>query len=918
MLAGVDRRGSGMSFYLDRLEAARRQHRMLAEGAAAGCSPPPPRAWPYFHYHHQYYQHAAALLPRSPTLPVPPRHDGEGGVGHERGGGREARDTWPGGSVPRWEARSAVTAGAGAAWGGGSTVSAGGTGGWDGDCVRGVAGSGAPAPAPAKEGLGGVGGHEDREVRSKRCLVAPVSAGVGAAWAGGNAVSAGGTGGLAGDCVRGVAGSPVAPAREEAGGVGGGEEMRNKKCLLAPTPDASCPPPKRRAVPARRRFPPGCGRDAAAAQLVGPDGVDSRSEPARGSDGDSGALQESAIPPAPTTPLAAPSAPCSSQLLNKASAAADVAAGATTDGAHHCPGAALEKPSESPGKNSAAAAAAFCNDTASAQGGVVGSEPAGSCDQLLKSKDNSVPTMRLLPKPTMISAYRRFPPGCQRREAPLLAGGTSSQVRSPSSSEVVPEEQDDDMEIVAPICSGTEDGAAKSEGLVEEQVASEVQESLRPSATLHDEDTTSRHGIPSSSEEIIGNTTWPSEENKSGGSGNSCNVAAESLAQGLPTEHLHGERVVSECATADTASSGGVAVAAGVSDVVGDTTRKKKVMLTPRKSVKPPKTIQNPAALNNTHQCRLPFSKETEEETELGLHTLDETTKHPGAQDPMSVDKCPSWTKGKEAATVGSNFGPKKKKKKANDKEDSNLLDDDILKAIVHEGKFENGPQNADARSRVKMLCSRFESICRAIVQSAEQRSLKVRRIDLAADKLMRKLPEFTKLGPVIGAVPGVEIGDEFLYRVQLALVGLHRPYQGGIDTTRDDDRGGALIAISVVASGGYPDELSCPGELIYTGSGKDGCDQKLEHGNLALRNCVERKVPVRVIHGFKGLNKEGGSHSRAKEITTFVYDGLYRVADCWREGRPGSKVFKYKLQRIPGQPELPLHTAKFARKKNV
>jgi euchromatic histone-lysine N-methyltransferase len=87
--------------------------------------------------------------------------------------------------------------------------------------------------------------------------------------------------------------------------------------------------------------------------------------------------------------------------------------------------------------------------------------------------------------------------------------------------------------------------------------------------------------------------------------------------------------------------------------------------------------------------------------------------------------------------------------------------------------------------------------------------------------------------------------------------------------------------------------------------------------GTFALWNCIERKTPVRVIHGFKGQNREEGSHSRAKEISTLTYDGLYRVVDCWREGRPGSKVFKYRLQRIPGQPGLPLRRAKFVRKKN-
>jgi euchromatic histone-lysine N-methyltransferase len=99
---------------------------------------------------------------------------------------------------------------------------------------------------------------------------------------------------------------------------------------------------------------------------------------------------------------------------------------------------------------------------------------------------------------------------------------------------------------------------------------------------------------------------------------------------------------------------------------------------------------------------------------------------------------------------------------------------------------------------------------------------------------------------------------------------------------------------------------------LVYTGSGgkisgKKGVgDQKLENGNLALKNCIRTKTPVRVIHRFKSLNREDGNHSRAKETPMFTYDGLYNVVDCWREGKPGCKVLKYKLQKIPGQAELP------------
>ncbi|PUZ51343.1 hypothetical protein GQ55_6G176500 [Panicum hallii var. hallii] len=320
-----------------------------------------------------------------------------------------------------------------------------------------------------------------------------------------------------------------------------------------------------------------------------------------------------------------------------------------------------------------------------------------------------------------------------------------------------------------------------------------------------------------------------------------------------------------------------------------------------------------------------------------------------------SADKC-LRTESKESSTARGSFGPKKKVvvkdpahlrlkvasactmgtiNKLDQVVASMLEDDGFLKAIAaYDRKLElklnvssivpsarcqrqSGTQNADARCKVKMMCMRFQFICRAIVQVVEQSSLKISRIDLAADKVIKKSPGFTQHEPVIGNVPGVEVGDEFLYRVELALVGLHRPYQGGIDTTRDEN--GVLVAISIVASGCYPDELSSSGELVYTGSGgkyagkKTDENQQLKRGNLALKNCIQMETPVRVIHGFKGLSREEGSHSRAKRPSAFTYDGLYHVLDCWREGQAGSKVFKYKLQRIPGQPELP-HCSKTAR----
>ncbi|KAK1608076.1 hypothetical protein QYE76_031749 [Lolium multiflorum] len=399
-------------------------------------------------------------------------------------------------------------------------------------------------------------------------------------------------------------------------------------------------------------------------------------------------------------------------------------------------------------------------------------------------------------------------------------------------------------------------------------------------------------------------------------------VASKPSAEGPPKECLRDKEVSGGCSMKRVSSL----VAAGVQ---GQGIMRSKVTFTARKTVPLPVEANHKPSLVNLDR---PYStgKETESVT---------TVKESVAPRKKLKVIGPAQNKYFPVNVAPTSALPSKVKLK--DKEASALDGDDgIRKAIGgNEGKLkmylsgpscvpsmrrhvQHGGQSADARSKVKMLCRRFQFICRTLVQDAEQHSVKSSRIDLAADKIIRTLPGYTKHGAIMGKVPGVEIGDEFLYRVELALVGLHRPYQGGIDTMKDQND--TLIAISIVASGGYPDELSSSGEVIYTGSGgkpagkKENEDQKLVRGNLALKNCIKTKTPVRVIHGFKGPNREEGSHSKAKEVSTFTYDGLYNVVDSWLEGPPGSRVFKYRLQRIPGQPELPLHVAKGLRKSIV
>lgn len=120
---------------------------------------------------------------------------------------------------------------------------------------------------------------------------------------------------------------------------------------------------------------------------------------------------------------------------------------------------------------------------------------------------------------------------------------------------------------------------------------------------------------------------------------------------------------------------------------------------------------------------------------------------------------------------------------------------------------------------------------------------------------------------------------------------------------------------------GGYDDDMDDSDVLIYTGSGgiakggdKEPEDQKLERGNLALKNSMVAKNPVRVIRGQTRVSESSSARTR-----TYVYDGLYLVKKCWQEMGPhGKLVFKFRLDRIPGQPELAWKVVKKSKKFKV
>ncbi|XVF11307.1 hypothetical protein REPUB_Repub08aG0015400 [Reevesia pubescens] len=195
--------------------------------------------------------------------------------------------------------------------------------------------------------------------------------------------------------------------------------------------------------------------------------------------------------------------------------------------------------------------------------------------------------------------------------------------------------------------------------------------------------------------------------------------------------------------------------------------------------------------------------------------------------------------------------------------------------------------------------------------------------LPVAAASLLLKQLKGINMDRRLGPVPGVEVGDYFKWRAELNIIGLHRQNFLGIDYM---ELNGKILATSVVDSGRYDNVLESNDEqefsdtLIYSGEGKNPKvlskksvdDQKLERGNLALKNSAEAKTPVRVICkvSFKGDGSRKIGHK-------FVYDGLYFVDSCREEiTSSGKLVFKFLLKRFPGQPKVV--RAKSTRKERV
>ncbi|KAL1213971.1 YDG domain-containing protein [Cardamine amara subsp. amara] len=175
-------------------------------------------------------------------------------------------------------------------------------------------------------------------------------------------------------------------------------------------------------------------------------------------------------------------------------------------------------------------------------------------------------------------------------------------------------------------------------------------------------------------------------------------------------------------------------------------------------------------------------------------------------------------------------------------------------------------------------------------------------RIDIKTLEFIEKMGKQVNSEKRIGSVPGIEIGDDFQYKTELRVVGLHSKTMCGIDYMKI---GELRLATSIVASEGYGyNDKFGSGVMVYTGEGgnmiskeKKTEDQKLTKGNLALANSMRYKKEVRVIRGEERWDRKG---------KRYVYDGLYMVEEYWIEKDVrGKSVYKFKLCRIPGQFQL-------------
>lgn len=134
---------------------------------------------------------------------------------------------------------------------------------------------------------------------------------------------------------------------------------------------------------------------------------------------------------------------------------------------------------------------------------------------------------------------------------------------------------------------------------------------------------------------------------------------------------------------------------------------------------------------------------------------------------------------------------------------------------------------------------------------------------------------------------------------MELSIIGLHSCLRSGIDTMEEDREDGKRkykVAISVVCSGAYRDDVD-NGEVVeYTGQGgmENGIlktNQEMNWANKAIKSSADKDYPIRLILGTGSATD-----------MVYRYAGLYVIFKSeYVKGLNSSYyVWKFHMRRSP------------------
>ncbi|PSC72511.1 E3 ubiquitin-ligase ORTHRUS 2-like [Micractinium conductrix] len=189
------------------------------------------------------------------------------------------------------------------------------------------------------------------------------------------------------------------------------------------------------------------------------------------------------------------------------------------------------------------------------------------------------------------------------------------------------------------------------------------------------------------------------------------------------------------------------------------------------------------------------------------------------------------------------------------------------------------------------------------------ERAQRAGRANASSGRIMVNIPN-DHFGPIPAEADprgqGIRVGEFWKDRLDCRQWGAHFPHVAGIAGQSNTG------AQSVVLSGGYEDDRDEGEWFLYTGSGgrdlsgnkrtnkEQSFDQAFENMNKALKMSCTKGLPVRVVRSFK----EKRSAYAPTEETPVRYDGIYRIAKCWRtKGKQGFLMCRFLFVRCDNEP---------------